>query len=45
MSNNHELTIDDERSSKKCPYCGSKDLWDDNLAYGCRSCKAFLGGN
>ena len=34
-----------ERSPGKCPHCGSKDLWDDNLAYGCRSCKAILGGN
>lgn len=29
----------------RCAYCGSNDLWDDNLAYGCNSCKALLGGN
>jgi uncharacterized protein (DUF983 family) len=29
----------------RCPHCGSKDLWDDNLAYGCNSCKALLGTN
>lgn len=29
----------------KCFYCGSKDLWDDNLSYGCNSCGSFLGGN
>ncbi len=29
----------------RCPHCGSKDLWDDNLAYGCNCCKAILGGN
>ena len=29
----------------RCPHCGSKDLWDDNLAYGCNCCGAFLGGN
>ena len=34
-----------ERSPGKCPHCGSKDLWDDNLAFGCRACKSFLGGN
>ena len=22
----------------KCWKCGSKDLWDDNLSYGCNSC-------
>ena len=31
--------------SKKCPKCGSTDLWDDNLAYGCNACGALLGGN
>lgn len=31
--------------SGRCPHCGSKDLWDDNLAYGCNCCKAILGGN
>lgn len=29
----------------RCAHCGSSDLWDDNLAYGCNSCKALLGGN
>ena len=29
----------------RCAYCGSKDLWDDNLAYGCNDCHALLGGN
>jgi hypothetical protein len=29
----------------RCAHCGSNDLWDDNLAYGCRSCGAILGGN
>lgn len=29
----------------RCPYCHSKDLWDDNLAYGCNNCKAVLGTN
>ena len=29
----------------RCPHCGSGDLWDDNLAYGCNSCHAMLGGN
>ena len=29
----------------RCKYCGSKDLWDDNLAYGCNCCKALLGTN
>lgn len=29
----------------RCPHCGSKDLWDDNLAYGCNQCKALLGTN
>ena len=27
----------------RCSKCGSKDLWDDNLHYGCNSCNAFLG--
>jgi hypothetical protein len=26
----------------RCRHCGSKDLWDDNLHYGCNSCKALL---
>ena len=29
----------------RCGHCGSSDLWDDNLAYGCNKCGAFLGGN
>lgn len=29
----------------RCAHCGSNDLWDDNLAYGCNSCGAMLGGN
>lgn len=29
----------------RCPHCGSTDLWDDNLAYGCNGCGAWLGGN
>lgn len=29
----------------RCAHCGSKDLWDDNLAYGCNKCGAFLGSN
>lgn len=29
----------------RCAYCGSDDLWGDNLAYGCNSCHAILGGN
>jgi hypothetical protein len=29
----------------RCAHCGSSDLWDDNLAYGCNSCSALLGGN
>ena len=29
----------------RCAHCGSKNLWDDNLAYGCRDCGALLGGN
>ena len=24
----------------RCDGCGSKDLWDDNLTYGCNDCKA-----
>ena len=27
----------------RCPRCGSKNLWDDNLAYGCNDCHALLG--
>lgn len=29
----------------RCARCGSSNLWDDNLAYGCNSCGAILGGN
>lgn len=29
----------------RCQHCGSSNLWDDNLAYGCNSCGAMLGGN
>lgn len=29
----------------RCAHCGSKNLWDDNLAYGCGACGALLGGN
>ncbi len=29
----------------RCAHCGSNDLWDDNLAYGCNACGALLGGN
>ena len=29
----------------RCRHCGSNDLWDDNLAYGCNKCGAMLGGN
>ena len=29
----------------RCRHCGSNDLWDDNLAYGCNSCGALLGSN
>lgn len=29
----------------RCSHCGSSNLWDDNLAYGCNACGAMLGGN
>lgn len=29
----------------RCAHCGSSNLWDDNLAYGCNSCGALLSGN
>ncbi len=29
----------------RCAHCGSTNLWDDNLAYGCEDCGALLGGN
>lgn len=25
----------------RCRKCGSSDLWDDNLAYGCNACGAI----
>lgn len=25
----------------RCARCGSKDLWDDNLTYGCNRCRAL----
>lgn len=27
----------------RCRKCGSKNLWDDNLHYGCKDCGALLG--
>jgi uncharacterized protein (DUF983 family) len=38
----NELTGD---FTGRCRHCGSKDLWDDNLAYGCNVCGALLGTN
>lgn len=29
----------------RCRVCHSDDLWDDNLAYGCNCCGAFLSSN
>ena len=29
----------------RCHHCGSNNLWDDNLAYGCNVCHALLGTN
>lgn len=29
----------------RCRHCGSNDLWDYNLAYGCNKCGALLGTN
>ena len=26
----------------RCSRCGSNDLWDDNLHYGCNKCGAWL---
>jgi hypothetical protein len=26
----------------RCSKCGSNDLWDDNMHYGCNTCGAFL---
>jgi uncharacterized protein (DUF983 family) len=31
--------------SGRCASCGSSNLWDDNLAYGCNACGALLGTN
>lgn len=29
----------------RCMKCGSNDLWDDNLTYGCNNCGAiYFGG-
>lgn len=28
----------------RCMRCGSKDLWDDNMIYGCDCCGAFWTG-
>lgn len=28
----------------RCGKCGSKNLWDDNMAYGCNDCGAFWCG-
>lgn len=33
------------RFTGRCAHCGSSELWDDNLAYGCNGCGAMLGGN
>lgn len=29
----------------RCKHCGSRDLWDDNLAYGCNACGSLLNTN
>ena len=29
----------------RCSFCGSNDLWDDHLAYGCNCCGRLLNGN
>jgi uncharacterized protein (DUF983 family) len=29
----------------RCARCGSSNLWDDNLAYGCNNCGAFYGAD
>lgn len=29
----------------RCGQCGSDDLWDDNLHYGCNNCGAFYGAD
>jgi hypothetical protein len=26
----------------RCGRCGSNDLWDDNMAYGCNVCGSFF---
>lgn len=28
-----------------CPNCGSHNLWDDNLAWGCHDCPWFTTGD
>lgn len=28
-----------------CPNCGSHELWDDNLAWGCYDCEFFSTGD
>jgi len=48
---NRRRTLNNPRSEPvghftgRCAHCGSKNLWDDNLAYGCKDCGAILGGN
>lgn len=37
---NHEPT---GAYTGRCGVCGSDDLWDDNLSYGCNNCGAFWG--
>lgn len=29
----------------RCGKCGSNDLWDDNLHYGCNNCGAFFSAD
>ena len=29
----------------RCARCGSNDLWDDNLHYGCNNCGAFYSAD
>ena len=43
QNNPQEFPVGDHTG--RCAYCGSDDLWDDNLAYGCNCCDVFLGGN
>lgn len=42
-NNPHDEPVGDHTG--RCAHCGSNDLWDDNLSYGCNSCGALLGGN